>query len=105
MLLVSPAIVDELGGILRVRFNWLDEQITRRLKVLAKVAELVVPDLTIDAIPADDDDNRILEGAVAGKTDLIVSGDHHLLDLKSFRNIGIIRPVDFHRTLPDVPSS
>ena len=59
VLLVSPAIVDELGGILRVRFNWLDEQITRRLKVLAKVAEIFIPDLTIDAITADDDDNRI----------------------------------------------
>jgi putative PIN family toxin of toxin-antitoxin system len=78
VLLVSPTLVDELGGILRVRFDWPDEQITRRLKLLTKVAEIVNPDLTIDAIPADDDDNRILECAIAGKADLIVSGDRHL---------------------------
>jgi predicted nucleic acid-binding protein len=47
----------------------------------------------------------ILECAVAGKAGLIASGDHHLLDLKSFRNIGIIRPADFRRTLPGVPRS
>jgi len=40
-----------------------------------------------------------------GKADLIVSGDHHLLDLESYRNIGIIRPVDFRRMLPGVPRS
>ncbi|HEY6851174.1 MAG TPA: PIN domain-containing protein, partial [Terracidiphilus sp.] len=67
--------------------------------VLAKVAEIVTPQITINAVAADNDDNRILECAVAGNADLIVSGDHHLSDLKSFRNIGIVRPVDFQRTL------
>ena len=61
VLLVSPAIVDELAGVLRTRFDWTDQEITRRLKVLTKVAEIVIPNLTINAISADDDDNRILE--------------------------------------------
>jgi predicted nucleic acid-binding protein len=50
-------------------------------------------------VAADPDDDRILECAVAGAADLIVSGDHHLNRLKSFRGIGIVRPVDFLRTL------
>jgi predicted nucleic acid-binding protein len=93
------------AGLLK-KFWWPirnDEQAARQRMLLTKVAEIVIPNLMIDAITADDDDNRILEGAVAGKGDLIVSGDHHLLDLKSYRNIGIIRPVDFHRTLPGPP--
>jgi len=75
-------------------------QFVRQLKLLKKVAEVVIQNLPVDAITADDDDNRIPACAVAGKADPIASGDHHLLDLKSFRNIGMIRPVDFHRTLP-----
>jgi uncharacterized protein len=43
--------------------------------------------------------DRILECAVAGNADLIVSGDRHLIEFKSFQGIGIVRPVDFLRTL------
>ena len=34
-----------------------------------------------------------------GGAGLIVSGDRHLRKLKSFRNIGIVRPSDFLRSL------
>jgi predicted nucleic acid-binding protein len=40
-----------------------------------------------------------LECAVEGKADVIVSGDHHLRDLKSYQGIPIVRPIDFLRTL------
>jgi uncharacterized protein len=43
----------------------------------------------IDACPAD---NRFLEAALAGDVDLIVSNDHHLLDLGAFRQIQIVVP-------------
>jgi predicted nucleic acid-binding protein len=45
------------------------------------------------------DDDRIVESAVAGNADLIVSGDRHLTKLKTFEGIGIVRPADFLRTL------
>jgi predicted nucleic acid-binding protein len=38
----------------------------------------------------DEPDNRILECAVEGKADYIVSGDHHLLRLKRFGSIAIL---------------
>lgn len=50
-------------------------------------------------VAADPDDDRIVECAVAGNADLIVSSDHHLTKLKEFRGIGIVRPMDFRRTL------
>ena len=46
---------------------------------------VVTPQVTAHAVAADPDDNRILECAIAGKADIIVSNDHHLLDLKSTR--------------------
>jgi predicted nucleic acid-binding protein len=69
------------------------------LKAIAKVGEIVTPRFTLDVIREDPADNRILECAVAGKADLIVSGDRHLLKLKSYEGISIVRPIDFLRTL------
>ena len=48
---------------------------------------------------ADPADDRILECAVDGKADLIVSNDHHLLNLGSYRDIPIVAGPDFRRTL------
>ncbi len=50
---------------------------------------------SINAIPADPTDNKFLEAAVEGKANLIVSGDGHLLELETFRNIPIITAREF----------
>lgn len=98
-LVISPAIFRELGGVLRRRAGWEDAEIVSQLKLLARAGEIVSPARTIQAIQDDDDDNRILECAVEGKVDLIVSSDHHLRRLKTFQGIGILHPIDFRRTL------
>ena len=60
---------------------------------------MIVPRFVLDVIQDDPDDNRILECAVEGKADVIVSGDRTLLRLKSYDGIPIVRPIDFLRTL------
>ena len=78
---------------------WEDPRVTRRLKLLAKISVLVTPTLVLDVLTADPPDNRILECAVAGKADLIVSGDLHLRRLKAYQGIPVVRQTDFLRTL------
>lgn len=99
VLLVSPLIIAEIAGVLRETFDWDEAAIVRRLKVLAKIAEVVVPRVRLQVVAADPDDDRILECAVDGAADLIVSGDRHLTRLESCQGIGIVRPVDFLRML------
>jgi uncharacterized protein len=98
-LLVSPALTHETARVLRKDFQWEERRIIRRSKRLVRVGELITPQVTLDVIHNDPDDNRILECAVEGKADVIVSGDHHLRDLKSYRGIPVVRPIDFLRTL------
>ena len=43
---------------------------------------------------ADEADNRILECGLEAKADFIISGDHHLLELKEHQGIRIITPSD-----------
>ncbi len=44
---------------------------------------------------SDEADNRVLEAAVAGTVEYVISGDRHLLDLVSFEQIPILRPAAF----------
>ncbi len=81
------------------KLNWEESRIIRRFKRLSRVAELVQPDITVSVITDDPPDNRILECAIAGHADVIVSGDRHLRKLKSYKGVPIVRPVDFRRTL------
>lgn len=60
-----------------------------------QTAEFVTPDEKIIVIVADPTDNKFLEAAAAGKVDCVVSGDRHLLEIGSFRNIPILKAADF----------
>jgi predicted nucleic acid-binding protein len=79
--------------------QWQEEYVQSRIRIVAQVAELVSPRAAVQVVTADPTDNRILECAVHGKADLIVSNDHHLLDLGSYGNIPIVAGPDFRRTL------
>lgn len=58
-------------------------------------ADFVAPEEKILVVLADPSDNKFLEAAIAGKTDYIVSGDKHLLELKKFQSIPIITAREF----------
>jgi putative PIN family toxin of toxin-antitoxin system len=71
--------------------------------LIEAVAVVVAPTRTIDAI-ADEADNRVLEAAIAGEVNHIISGDRHLLDLVSFKQIPILSPAAFCAQILDDPS-
>jgi predicted nucleic acid-binding protein len=64
------------------------------------MAEITTPGTVPEVIAADPADNQILACALSGKAHVIVSGDRrHLLQLKEYKGITIVRPVDFLRVL------
>ena len=97
-LLISPAIVAELANVLQEKFHWPDDAITARAKRFARIATIITPHIVRNVIATDPADNHVLACALSGQADLIVSGDRrHLLPLKEYQGISIIRPVDFLR--------
>jgi len=62
-------------------------------------SEIVVPKEKLHIVYKDPTDNKIVECAVAGNADYIVSGDKHLLDLKRYGGIDIISPARFLKLL------
>ena len=65
-MLVSPAILRELAHVLRDILHFEEADIVARLKLVAKVAEIVSPTISLRVIAEDPTDDRILECAVAG---------------------------------------
>jgi putative PIN family toxin of toxin-antitoxin system len=98
-LIVSRPIVNEVAETLRECFGWADDRVLDFMKRLIRVAEIADATEAVSAVKDDPDDDRILECAVAGRADLIVSGDRHLRKLKSFRGIAIVHPAEFRRVL------
>jgi uncharacterized protein len=99
-LVVSDAISDEYHEVLkRPKFQIEHAELDDFFALLLDKAEFVIPLETINVITSDSSDNKFIEAAIAGKAKLIVSGDNHLLELKSFRDIPTITAKEFIKQL------
>ncbi|MBI5555565.1 MAG: putative toxin-antitoxin system toxin component, PIN family [Elusimicrobia bacterium] len=95
-LIISPFILGEVADVLQRRFNWSEKEIANALAAIKEIATLIQPVHKLSVIKEKDSDNRILECAVSGKADFIVSGDaKHILPLKEYLGIKILKPTEF----------
>lgn len=92
-LLTSLSILAEFATCLKDKFLWADEDIAEAIKTIGYSSELIKPTQKLRVLH-DDPDNRVLECAVEGKAHFIVLGDKHLLALKKFQNIPIIKAAE-----------
>jgi putative PIN family toxin of toxin-antitoxin system len=97
---ISPFILSEIERILRERFEWSERNIHRVLNRIKRQTILVDPKLKVIAIKRKDDDNRILECAIEGRVQYLISGDRkHVLPLKEYQGIKILSPAEFLKLL------
>jgi predicted nucleic acid-binding protein len=54
---------------------------------------------TLKVITADTDDDCVLECAVVGKADYVVSGDGHLLALGTHDDVRVVKAAEFLRLI------
>ena len=88
-LVLSKPILDELLRILATKFSREREELARVAVYLAELAQMVDPPERFDVL-SDEPDNRILECAIAGGVDAIVTGDRAVLKLGDFRGVKIV---------------
>ena len=94
-LFISPPILEEIEGVLLRKFRWTAPRVREAARGIRNFAELVASDESVNVVRDDEPDNRILDCAIAGSADVIVTGDQHLLKLKRFRNTMIVSPREF----------
>ena len=94
--LSSPEIIAEVASVLRRKFHWSSADIQPFLDEASDLCRMIPFDPAEVEFPADPADAKILACGVAGKADVIVTGDKkHLLPLKRYRGIPIVSPAEF----------
>lgn len=105
LLITSPPIMAEIKAVLESpriskKYFITRNDIEQLINLLEKDA-VVVPGHTDvkGAIPEDPKDEMFLACALDARADLIVSGDHHLLDLTEYKGIPILSVDQFAERL------
>jgi len=88
-LCISKQIIHEVLGVLAQKFSKGPEELSRTAVFLSELGALIVPGEKLTVLD-DEPDNRILECAVTGHADVIVTGDRAMLTLKKYQEIRII---------------
>ena len=95
-LVLSPAILYELHRVLiGSKFRYPVAVADHIDAELRELAEIVEPETRLSVVTRDPADNRVLECAVEGRADAIVSGDRDLLALGRYVGIPVRRPQEF----------
>ena len=93
-LVISQALLEEYGGVLRrPRFNLDPGKITRSIRAIRDVAVLVQPQKQLH-VTRDPDDDKVLECALEGGAEYVVTGNVRDFP-KQFQNIRIVPPRRF----------
>ena len=93
---ISPFILEELSDSLQEDFVWSKDEIRRVIQRVKTKAILIHPKTPISVMKEKKDDNRILECAIEGKVDYLISGDKkHLLPLRRYQGVWILSPAEF----------
>jgi len=98
-LVTSKPILAEFGRVLADKIGWEPGRVEEAVAHIARIATVVQPSEEVHVVENDPDDDRVLEAAIAGYVEIIVSGDSHLLKLGAWRGIRITSPAQFVESL------
>ena len=102
-LCTSVAILTELAQKLDEKFGWEKPEIAQLITSISNVGTVLKTAPWLKVL-SDDPDNRILECALKAEADFLVTGDKHLLKLRSYENCKIIKLSAFLRILQQTPN-
>lgn len=92
-LVSSPKLVEELVETLRSFKISMDEELIEEWKnLIIENSVMVDPIVAIKAVKGDPEDDKFVEAAIYGEADFIISQDKHLLKLKEYNKIKILKP-------------
>ena len=88
-LIISREIINEVLSVLSSKFSRDKEGLSHVAVILSELGELVKPTQKV-SIFKEDPDNRILECAIHGRADVLVTGDKEMLRVREYKSVRII---------------
>lgn len=96
---VSEQVLAELKRALQEKFRTSAELANETDEFLRREAEVIGEAPSLEITVRDEDDVRIVEQAVAGGADVLVTGDRDLLEMDGHRPVPIVTPRGFWELL------
>ena len=96
-----PELIEELAEKLGLRLHFSPDQVAETLADYLGFLRVVQIPKVLNAVPRDPEDNMVLECAIEGHAQYIVSGGNDLLVLQEFRGIQVVRASEFLKVLAD----
>ncbi|MBI4439002.1 putative toxin-antitoxin system toxin component, PIN family [Candidatus Woesearchaeota archaeon] len=93
----TQEILQETTEVLERDFKYSKSEAKNIIGKILLFAELINPEQKINAVKEDPDDNKVIECAIESLSDYIVTYDRHLLRLKEYRGIRIIKPEELQK--------
>jgi len=93
--IISTDILNELLGVLKDKFKYIPEELLKIKNLISNRFITIKTNYIPNIIKEDPDDNFVL--AICHKADIncVVTGDRHLLDVREYKGIKIIKPDTF----------
>ena len=85
-------ILDETAEVLERDFGYNKEEVKNIIEKILLFVKLIELKQKVEIIKDDPDDNKVIECAVESSSDYIVTYDGHLLKLKDYKGIKIMKP-------------
>jgi putative PIN family toxin of toxin-antitoxin system len=95
LIFTSSEIENEIVEKLRTKFRLDEDEIKN---ILLDFSTFTIPtevSVNVDAVSEDSEDNKFIECALTCNADFIVSGDRHLLKIKEYAGIKVLRASEF----------
>jgi putative PIN family toxin of toxin-antitoxin system len=99
LIFTSSEIENEIAEKLRTKFRLDEDEIKN---ILLDFSIFTIPtevSMNVDAVSEDPEDNKFIECALTCNADYLVSGDRHLLKIKEYAGIKILRASEFLSTI------
>jgi putative PIN family toxin of toxin-antitoxin system len=93
-LVISRPIIQEVLSVLASKFSRDKEELSRVAVVIGEMGQIVEPSRRL-AVLRDEPDNRILECAVEGNAEAIVTGDKAMLATGEYEGIRLVTLADY----------
>ena len=93
----SNEIIREYKRVLKRDLDYSDEEVFELLEKVFSFVSLVYPKEKVSIVKEDPADDRIIECALASKSDYLVTYDKELLKVVKYKSVKIVRPEELLR--------
>lgn len=88
-------ILTEYQKVLKRDFEFSDDRVAKIIEKIIMFVTIIETNSKVESVKDDPDDNKILECALDSGSEYLISYDKHLLKLKEFQGIRIVKPEEF----------